>query len=169
MPKSILNLTADKLAPRLLGQFLCRRFPNGTVKKYVITEVEAYVGEQDKACHAHKGKTKRTAIMYGPPGHWYVYLIYGMYSMLNLVCAPTGVPHAVLIRSVKGITGPGRLTRALKIDTSFNAKLASPDHGLWVEFSNPNIPKNQIAITPRIGVDYAQEDKDAPLRFVLNL
>ena len=163
----LIYLPADQLAPKLLGQSLYRRFPDGTTKSFIITEVEAYIGEQDKACHAHKGKTKRTAVMYGPPGHWYVYLIYGMYYMLNLVCAPENTPHAVLIRSVKGVTGPGRLTKALQIDKSFNGKPIHPDTNLWIQFNQPIISPSRIIITPRIGIDYAQEWKHAPLRFVL--
>ncbi len=165
--QKLFNLPADQLAPKLLGQSLYRRFPDGTIKSFIITEVEAYVGEQDKACHAHKGKTNRTAVMYGPPGHWYVYFIYGMYYMLNLVCAPENTPHAILIRGVKGITGPGRLTKVLRIDKSFNAKPAHPHTGLWIQFNRPFLSSSHILITSRIGIDYAKEWKDAPLRFVL--
>ncbi len=161
-----LSLRADEVAPQLLGQYLCRRYPNGQVKKYLITEVEAYVGEEDKACHSSKGRTKRTEVMYGPPGRWYVYLIYGMYFMLNLVTSPVGDPQAVLFRGVVEIEGPGRLTRRLAIDRSFNGLPANPQTGLWLE-KGYLIKPSQIIALPRVGVEYAQEWKDKLLRFKL--
>ena len=160
------SLSAEKVAQALLGQYLCRRYNDGRVEKHIITEVEAYLGEEDKACHAHKGKTKRTAVMYGPGGHWYVYLIYGMYYMLNLVTAPLGRPEAVLIRGLRDIDGPGRLTKQLLIDKSFNGLLTSPKNGLWIE-KNKDIKKRKIIRLPRVGVDYAEEWKDKLLRFKL--
>ena len=97
----LLNQSADVVAPRFLGQYLLRRFSNDQVGRFLITEVEAYVGQEDKACHAHRGKTPRNAVMFGPAGFWYVYLIYGMYWMLNLVTSPKDDPHAVLFRGLK--------------------------------------------------------------------
>ena len=79
----------------------------------MITEVEAYDGERDRTCHARFGRTPRSEVLYGAGGVWYVYLCYGVHEMLNLVVGPAGWPAAVLIRGVDGITGPGRLTRAL--------------------------------------------------------
>ena len=164
MSLDLFDLPADKVAPRLLGQWLCRRFSNGQVRKYRISEVEAYVGEKDRACHAFHGLTERTAVMYGPSGHWYIYLIYGMYYMLNLVTAPVGEPQAVLFRAVEGIEGPGRLTRELQIDKRLNGQPANQISGLWLEIGQPPA-KQKIQRLPRVGVDYAGEWKDKLLRF----
>jgi DNA-3-methyladenine glycosylase len=130
------------LARGLLGKFLVRSTPRGRVAA-MITEVEAYHGEQDLACHARHGLTARNAVMYGPGGVWYVYLCYGVHEMLNLVTGPRGHPAAVLIRGIAGANGPGRLTRALQID------------GLWIEDRGVRVPRGAIRATPRIGVDYA--------------
>ncbi|MCK4989622.1 MAG: DNA-3-methyladenine glycosylase, partial [Bacteroidales bacterium] len=87
-----------EVAPWLLGQHLVRISPDGTKSTYVITETEAYRGGEDRACHASKGKTPRTEVMFGDGGHLYMYLIYGMYWMLNIVTGSEGVPQAVLFR-----------------------------------------------------------------------
>ena len=162
-----LNLPADKVAPLLLGRYLCRRFGSGQVAKYLITEVEAYIGEEDKACHAHHGRTERNKIMYGPAGHWYVYLVYGLHYMLNLVTSPIGQPEAVLFRSLKGINGPGRITKRLKINKSFNGQPADRSTGLWLE-AGETVSATRIARLPRIGVNYAGDWKDKLLRFKLD-
>lgn len=146
--------TAPQVAPRLLGCWLCRRWAPRRLVRYRITEVEAYDSEADGACHARHGRTGRTEVMYGPPGRWYVYLIYGMYDMLNLVCGPLGHPSAVLIRGLEGIPGPGRLTRALAIDRSLNAAPASPQSGLWIEAAT-DVQEASIETGPRVGIDYA--------------
>ncbi len=161
------SLPADKVAPLLLGQYLCRRYNNGRVGKYLITEVEAYAGEKDRACHSWHGRTARTEVMYGPPGHWYVYLVYGMHRMLNLVTAPEGDPQAVLLRGVEGIEGPGRLAKALEIDKSFNGRRADKESGLWIE-AGKIIHPDRILRLPRVGVDYAGEWKDKLLRFKIS-
>ncbi len=158
--------SADKVAPLLLGQHLCRRYKDGKIGCYKIVEVEAYLGEKDKACHSSKGRTKRTEVMYGPPEHWYVYLIYGMYYMLNLVVGPVGVPEAILIRGVEGIDGPGKLTKELKIDKSFNGLRASKRFGLWLKIGE-FVPKSSFVRLPRVGVEYAGEWKDRLLRYKL--
>ncbi|MBI3886648.1 MAG: DNA-3-methyladenine glycosylase [Opitutae bacterium] len=138
----------------LLGKVLVRTL-RGRRTERVITEVEAYDGERDLACHASKGRTKRTEVMYRPGGVWYVYLCYGVHEMLNLVTGPADCPAAVLIRGVAGIAGPGRLTKALAIDRSLNAAAAHPDSGLHVEDHGVVVPRRRVRATPRIGVDYA--------------
>ena len=138
----------------LLGKVLVRTV-RGRRTEHVITEVEAYDGERDLACHASKGRTKRTEVMYAPGGVWYVYLCYGVHEMLNLVTGPADYPAAVLIRGVAGIAGPGRLTKTLAIDRSLNASAANPDSGLHVEDHGVVVPKQRVVATPRIGVDYA--------------
>ena len=122
----------------------------------MITEVEAYHGQEDKASHARHGKTERNAPMFGMPGYWYVYMIYGMYYMLNIVTWPGISPSAILIRWVQGFPGPGKLTKNLWIDKHFNGKLADEKTGLWIEDGGIKIPKIQAA--PRIGIDYASDE-----------
>lgn len=141
-------------ARALLGKYLVRTGPAGTVAA-MITEVEAYDGEKDLACHAARGRTPRTEVLYGPGGYWYVYLCYGVHELLNLVVGPPGWPAAVLIRGVADINGPGRLTRALGIDRSFNGRPAGPASGLHLEDRGVRIASRWVQATPRIGVAYA--------------
>jgi DNA-3-methyladenine glycosylase len=134
----------------------------------MITEVEAYDGERDLACHARNGRTPRNAVMYEPGGIWYVYLCYGVHEMLNLVTGPRGHPAAVLIRGVEGAGGPGRLTRALQIDRRLNAAACAPDSGLWIEDRGVRLSRGAIKVTPRIGVNYAGPTwAQKPWRFVV--
>jgi DNA-3-methyladenine glycosylase len=121
----------------------------------VITEVEAYDRERDLACHASKGRTKRTEVMYQPGGRWYVYLCYGVHEMLNLVTGPAGYPAAVLIRGLESMEGPGRLTKRLGIGRSLNGAVAMRATGLHLEDDGPVLPRRQIKSGPRIGVTYA--------------
>lgn len=158
---------ATVVAPDLLGKFLVRRTPEGEAA-HLITETEAYEGHDDRASHASKGKTARTAVMFGPPGHWYVYFVYGMHEMLNIVTGADGHPSAVLLRGVEEIAGPGRLTKRLGITRAENTLPASKTTGLWVEDRGVRIAPRQIQKTPRIGVAYAGEEwAGKPWRFVL--
>lgn len=158
--------TADVVAPDLLGTFLVRQ--EGSVRKaLMITETEAYDGFEDKASHAARGRTARTETMYGNPGRWYVYLIYGMHNMLNIVTGQKDYPSAVLIRGVADIDGPGKLTRSLSIHREFNGKTASKKNDLWIEDRGVAMRAADILRTPRIGVDYAGEWARRPLRFVI--
>jgi DNA-3-methyladenine glycosylase len=143
------------LARWLLGKVLVRAGTDGVVRLSRICEVEAYHGERDIACHASKGRTSRTEVMYAPGGVWYVYLCYGIHELLNLVTGPADQPSAILIRGVEDIKGPGRLTRALGIDRRFNGQLAEPATGLWLEDDGFVVPAREIIATPRIGVAYA--------------
>ncbi|HVU32142.1 MAG TPA: DNA-3-methyladenine glycosylase [Opitutaceae bacterium] len=144
------------LARWLLGKHLVRRMPNGHVDQRLITEVEAYNGEKDLACHARAGRTKRTAPLYEPGGIWYVYLCYGVHEMLNLVVGPADWPAALLIRAVEGARGPGRVTKSLHIDRTLNGKSAlTTATGLWIEDRGVRVPRRLVTATPRIGVDYA--------------
>lgn len=155
-----------EVAPDLLGKYIVREI-EGKQMAYMITETEAYDGPEDKACHAHKGRTARTEIMYGEAGHWYVYFVYGMHHMLNIVTGPVGYPAAVLIRSVEGITGPGRVTKQLSIYKDLNTKKAVRESGLWIEDRGVAVNPNHILHTPRIGIAYAEEWAQKPYRFVL--
>lgn len=157
------------LARWLIGKHLVRRGPDGRASAHLITEVEAYDGERDLACHARVGRTERTAVMFEPGGVWYVYLCYGVHEMLNPVVGPRDWPAAVLIRSVEGRRGPGRLTKALGIDRRLDGRPATRATGLWLEDRGVKIPRSAIKSTPRIGVGYAGPIWAAkPWRFVLD-
>lgn len=157
-----------RLARWLLGKYLVRRGRGGRTDARQITEVEAYDGENDRACHARVGRTARTAVMYEPGGVWYVYLCYGTHEMLNLVVGPRDWPAAVLIRGVEGVTGPGRLTKALRIDRKLNGAALGRSCGLWLEDRGVKLPRRRIVATPRVGVAYAGPIWAAkPWRFIL--
>ncbi|MBI5381511.1 MAG: DNA-3-methyladenine glycosylase [Opitutae bacterium] len=141
-------------ARRLLGCALVRTLADGRQERHLIAETEAYNGWEDRASHASRGRTPRNAPMFAAGGIWYVYLCYGVHEMLNLVTGPEGFPAAVLIRGVTGITGPGRLTKALGIDRQLNGAPVAPASGLHLEES-VTVPARWIQRTPRIGVDYA--------------
>ncbi len=153
-PKEFRSKDTVAHARSLLGRILVRTTALGS-SRHIITEVEAYDGERDLACHASKGRTKRTEVMYQAGGIWYVYLCYGMYEMLNLVVGPEGYPAAVLIRGVSDITGPGRLTKRLRIDRQLNGRPARQASGLHLEEAGFVVPPRFIRAGPRIGVKYA--------------
>ena len=146
------------VARSLVGKYLVRENGKGTVAGKII-EVEAYVGPADKACHASKGRTPRTEVLFGPPGICYVYLIYGMYHMLNVVTERTEFPAAVLIRAIEVdgelIDGPGKLCRELAIDRALNRLDMTHGRSLWFEDRGATVLRKQIGTFPRIGVDYA--------------
>lgn len=148
-----------EVAPELLDKYLVRRIDKKELRS-LITDVEAYGGPEDKASHARFGPTKRNAPMFKRGGRWYVYFTYGMHWMMNIVCGRKGYPSAILIRGVKGINGPARITKALKVDKGFNNKPADIKTGLWIEgksnFKSQNSKlKLKIQKLPRIGVAYA--------------
>jgi DNA-3-methyladenine glycosylase len=152
----------------LLGKYLVRQSAEVEPVSRMITEVEAYNGESDLACHARAGRTQRTGPLYESGGIWYVYLCYGIHEMLNLVVGPKDWPAAVLIRAVEGIKGPGRVTKQLNIDRRLNRAPAKAASGLWLEDRSVHVPDNCIQVTPRVGVDYAGPIwANKPWRFVL--
>jgi DNA-3-methyladenine glycosylase len=154
------------LAPALLGMKLVCLDKNKIPSYYIITETEAYKGEEDLACHASKGRTARTEIMYHKGGVLYVYLIYGIHWMLNIVTGKADDPQAVLIRGVNGISGPGRVTRALGIDRNYNAEDLSTSPRIWIE---RGLASHVYTSAPRVGIDYAgPEWKLKPWRFLLS-
>jgi DNA-3-methyladenine glycosylase len=144
---------ASRVARELIGVRLVRRLGNRRLA-LAITETEAYEGEHDLASHSSRGRTARTEIMFGPAGHFYIYRIYGLHWMLNIVTGDVGEAAAVLIRGMEGVTGPGRVATALEIDATLNGKPASPASGLWFEYPEGN-GKPRIRRTARIGVEYA--------------
>ncbi len=158
------------VARSLLGKYLVRENGTGTIAGKII-EVEAYIGPDDRACHASKGRTPRTDVMFGRAGVAYVYLIYGMYHCLNVVTEREEFPAAVLIRAVeidgKLIDGPGRLCRALDIDRSLNRADLTIREQLWFEDRATRVLRSNVGTFPRIGVDYAGVWAKKPWRFRL--
>jgi len=143
---------AVTVAEKLLGKILVRLLEDGTEYRYRITETEAYLGEDDLACHASKGRTARTEIMYAEGGHVYVYLIYGMYWMLNIVTGPRNHPQAVLIRGIDEIIGSGKVGKELQIDKSFYGECLLTSNRIWIENA---IDETQFFVSPRVGIEYA--------------
>lgn len=173
LPQSFFARSVLEVAPELLGKVLIA--PRG---EGIITEVEAYDGPQDLACHARFGRTERTVVMFGPAGVWYVYLCYGMHFMLNIVTGDAGYPAAVLVRGVKRVKGrkgvkgddeldgPGKVTKAMGIDGRFNGLPADEASRLFIEDRGIFVPDASIRRTPRIGVSYAGAWARKPYRFV---
>ena len=166
MDKSFYSKDVLEVAPALVGAELVRTLPDGREKRLLITQTEAYAGAADTACHASKGRTKRSETLYHAGGTIYVYLCYGMYWMLNIVTGRENDPQGVLIRACAGADGPGKLTRALSIDGSFNDKsiLSCPE--LRIE---PAAGEVNITTDKRVGINYAApEDRDRLWRFILD-
>jgi DNA-3-methyladenine glycosylase len=163
-----------EVAEQLVGKYLLHRSKSGVVGGRIV-EVEAYVHEEDQACHARFGRTKRASLLYGPPGHAYVFLIYGMYDCFNVVAEPEHSPAAVLVRALEPLDptaqhkgpaatdGPGKLCRALGINRTHNGADLLGDV-IWIE--DRGGPKPRLAATPRIGIDYAGDWANRPWRFV---
>lgn len=204
LPSFFYSRPTLRVARELLGKCLVRKH-RGKFYYGLITETEAYCGHKDKASHASRGLTPRTKTMFGPPGHAYIYLIYGMYHCLNIVTAREGYPAAVLIRGVKIFTpnggnigrdaprrvstkcatkilnGPGRVCRHFHIDKSLNeinvtdknSPLQIVDLGFKIKggkiYPSPSFGTKwwRIKKSPRVGIDYAEEYRDKPWRFVL--
>jgi len=176
------------VARELVGCRLVRAL-NGTRMAGLIVETEAYQGEDDLGCHASSGRTPRTAVMYGPPGHAYIYFTYGMHWLLNAVTDGEGTPAAVLIRAIHPVEGealmaenrpynagkrgwtdgPAKLTQALAIEGELNAvDLCQSESGLWIE-KGEDIPEEYIEQTPRVGLNAVPEPwRSIPWRFVVD-
>lgn len=168
LTKQFFERSAPEVARDLLGKYLVREV-NGKMTAAMITETEAYEGLEDLASHASKGRTERTEVMFGEPGRFYVYFIYGMYSMLNVVTGKKGHPAGVLIRSTDAVRGPGRLTRMLGVTRALYGKKASRESGLWFEDRGISVRDEEIQISPRIGVDFAGPVwSKHPWRFIYN-
>lgn len=169
LPRSFYDRDAAAVAEELVGALLVWRRA-GQLCVGRIVEVEAYLGPHDRACHSARGRTPRTEVMFGPPGHAYVYLVYGMHHCFNIVTGPPGHAAAVLLRAlepVRGWTGdargPGRLCRAMGVDRTWNGRdLCAADLFVAVE---PDAPRPALVRRPRIGVDYAGAWARRRLRF----
>ncbi len=183
-PELYLREDVVQLARELLGKVLCTRI-NGLYTSGMITETEAYAGITDKASHAYGNRrTSRTEVMFRKGGIAYVYLIYGIHSLFNVVTAPEGIPHAILLRAIEPLEGidimcerrgrepgkgfadgPGKLSLAMGIHFSHSG-LSLLGEQIWIEDRNIPIPEKNILAGPRIGVDYAGEDALRPYRFL---
>lgn len=187
LPRSFFNRPALDVARDLLGQRLVH-IDNGHLIGGIILETEAYRGEQDLGCHCRAGRTARTEVMYGPPGHAYVYFTYGMHWMLNFVVEREGFPAAILIRAIEpehGLkiiahrrgsqperhwtNGPAKLCQALGIGESLNgADLCADDAQLYVEYGR-GVPDSSVMTTPRVGLNNVPEPwKSVPWRFCVD-
>lgn len=166
--RSFYDRPAIEVAPDLIGAVIIHHVDSQVLRARIV-ETEAYVGEHDLAAHSSKGRTKRTEVMFGPPGHAYVYFIYGMHEMFNIVVSRAGDAQAVLVRAAEpldgwdaNLTGPGRFARGMRITRADNARDLTADQ-LYLMKSRAVSPA--IVRSPRVGVDYAREWKDALLRF----
>lgn len=163
--RSFLTRPATELAPELLGKLLCKRTDEG-ILRYRIMETECYFGEADTACHASRGRTERTQILYRKGGTAYIYLCYGIHSLFNVVTGPEDFPQAVLIRGVTGYNGPGKLTKAMGIGKELNGEDMVASHRLWLEDDGAR----PIYIADRrVGIDYATEEyRNIPWRYMVS-
>ncbi len=164
LPQSFYSSSALDVARNLLGARLIRRTHQQT-QVGMIFETEAYMGESDLACHAHSGRTPRTATMYGPPGRAYIYFIYGMHWMLNVVTEPEGTPAAVLIRAIlpldplaeRLIDGPARTCKWMQITGALNGiDLTDPQGELSIA-AGETVPEEAIWRGPRVGINSVPE------------
>ena len=169
LDRSFFERPAEDVAKDLIGCVLVHRLSSGRILKSVISETEAYVGEHDLASHASKGRTPRTNVMYGPAGHAYVYLIYGMYELFNVVTSVEGDPQAVLIRAGiplnalrKDLKGPGKFSLGMAITRAKNSTSLTQKSFHFERYRKPT----RVQKTPRIGVPYAGAWRDKELRFV---
>ena len=193
LPRSFFDRTALQVARDLLGCHLVRleASSSGTRLVGIITETEAYQGEEDQGCHARAGRTPRTEVMYGPPGHAYIYFTYGMHWLLNAVTGPVGVPAAVLLRAMLPVegqavmvnhrpflayskqwtNGPAKLTQALDLKGDLNGcDLCDPVSPLFIEDKNQSIPDEQVKVGPRVGLFTVPEPwKSIPWRFQVTM
>ncbi|MDX2052935.1 MAG: DNA-3-methyladenine glycosylase [Polyangiaceae bacterium] len=171
LPRAFYARPTEQVAADLLGKIIVRTCDNGSVQRARIVEVEAYLGTRDRASHARNGPTSRSAIMFGPPGHLYVYLIYGMHHCMNFVCEADGIAGAVLIRAAEplgdpdpvAMRGPGKLCRSLNVTLSHKGlDVTSPKAALYVVDDGVVL---RVARSARIGVDHAGAAARRRLRF----
>lgn len=186
IPRSFFARPTLEVARNLLGARLVH-LENGVRLSGIIVETEAYVGETDLGCHAKAGRTPRTEVMYGPPGHAYVYFTYGMHWLFNCITEAEGFPAAVLIRAIEPVegmgimaarrkgrprkdwaNGPAKLTQALGLGPAHNAlDLCAPDSPIFLEPGEP-IPASRVTTTPRVGLYSVPEPwKSIPWRFLV--
>jgi len=164
LPLSFYERDVLTIAPELIGKMLIRISDSGR-SEYVITEVEAYRGIEDQASHARFGKTLRNSVMFESGGILYIYFIYGMYWMINIVTGVSGQPQAILIRGVEGFDGPGKVSRVLAVDGSYNRESLAFSNRIWIEDHDLS---PSIIQKPRFGINYATEPwKSMPWRYIM--
>lgn len=166
LPRSFYTRDALEVAPELLGKLLVNKFEDGYVEKKIITEVEIYRGEEDLASHSRFGKTNRNKVMYEKGGLIYVYFIYGMYWMLNIVTGSKDYPQAILVRGVEELSGPGKVGKWLNLDKSYYGEDLTKSKRIWIENSKSKY-KLMVKRKPRVGIDYAGKWKDKKWRYLL--
>lgn len=157
---------ALEVAPDLVGKILVRTLEDDTELRERISETEAYRGEEDKGCHASRGRTKRTELLYGESGVIYVYLCYGVHWLMNVITGEKDQPQGVLFRCGELHSGPGKLTKFLKIDGSFNGESFCGNEKIRIEDDGF---RPDIITAPRVGIDYAGDYwKNVEWRFISN-
>jgi DNA-3-methyladenine glycosylase len=165
LPRDFYTKDVLEVAQAILGKNLVVQ-QNNASNKHRITDIEIYRGIEDKASHASRNRTKRNEIMFDKGGYLYVYLVYGMHWMLNIVAGKKEEPQAILIRGLADISGPGRLSKALGIDRSFHGEDLVTSSRIWVE--NNRVNNVEIIKKPRVGIDYAGEYwKNKPWRYIM--
>lgn len=173
LKRNFFNRATLDVAQDLVGKILVRKFRGREIRARIL-ETEAYIGEEDRACHARFGQTARNEVMYGQAGIAYIYLCYGLHSLLNIVTEKNGFPAAVLIRKIEPLTGqdkklksygPGNLTRYLKVDLKLNKEDLVKSKKLWVE--GDGFRPKKIKTAKRVGVSYAGKWADKKWRFIL--
>ena len=165
LPLSFYRRDAVIIAEELLGKFLVGNRGAESAARRII-DVEVYDGPEDLASHASRGRTPRTEVMFRKGGVWYVYLVYGMHQLLNIVTGTEGYPTAILIRAVEGAEGPGRVGKLFGVEKTLYGAPATRKSGLWIEDRGTAVPKDSITHLPRVGVAYAGAWAQKPLRFI---
>lgn len=164
LDKEFFHRDCLEVAPDLVGKIVVSEI-GGEQVRVRITEIEAYRGEEDTACHAHKGRTKRTEVLYGESGTVYVYLCYGMHWLMNVVTGEKEQPQAVLFRAGEDYEGPARLTKRLGVTGEQNKTSFVTSKVLWIEDDGK---RYEYTAAKRVGINYAaKEDIDKPWRFIL--
>ncbi len=164
LPLSFFRRAGPLVAREILGKYLVIKV-RGRELTLQITDVELYDGPEDRASHAHRGKTERNKVMFARGGVWYPYFVYGMHWLLNIVVGDEDYPAAILIRGVEGINGPARVARAFGVSKKFYGLPTTHTSDIWIEDRGVRIRSSQIERLPRIGVHYAGEWTHKPLRF----
>ena len=173
--KKFFTQNVEDLAKSLLGKILCVKDECDNIKRAIIVEVECYEGETDSASHCYRGKTERNKIMYYQGGHTYIYLCYGIHWLLNITSGLENQPQGVMIRGIcdvleksKPMYGPGKVTKHLGLDKSYNSENLTTSNRIWLENNKAIKPPIEIEYFPRVGIDYAlPEDREKLWRFRL--
>lgn len=164
VPAAFFEQDALAVAPQMVGMKMIRRLPDGTILSGRIVETEIYRGEEDQGCHASRGRTKRNEMMYTRGGHAYIYLVYGMHWLFNVVTGPCDFPQAVLIRALENpLNGPAKWTRAFSVTGAQNGLYLPENREIWLEEGD----HPPLMTAPRVGIDYAGDPwRLMPWRFI---